>query len=152
MNRTTMRTFVLSLVACCLSGCGVEEGPEIQGKVTLNGQPLPGAEVRFLPADRDPTKPAGIMTTADDGTFAIFPDEDTGATLPPGQYVVVISKKVTKAGGNIPQEMREDLEQMEAAGMVRETLPARYSQEADTTLTADIKPEPNDFTFDLKTS
>jgi hypothetical protein len=148
--RTIGASFVLSLAACCLAGCGADPGPEIKGKVTLNGQPLAGAEVLFLPADKDPTKGAGLRTTADDGTFVFEPDEDTGATLPPGQYVVVISKKVTKAGGNVPPEMKEDLEQMEAAGMVRETLPAKYSKESDTTLTAEIKPEPNEFTFDLQ--
>ena len=42
-------------------------------------------------------------------------------------------------------------EQMVAAGMVRETLPARYSKESATTLKAEIKPEPNQLEFELKT-
>ena len=74
--RTIGASFVLSLAACCLAGCGADPGPEIKGKVTLNGQPLAGAEVLFLPADKDPTKGAGLRTTADDGTFVFEPDEE----------------------------------------------------------------------------
>jgi hypothetical protein len=140
----------MALVVCCLAGCGVEEGPEVAGHVTLDGQPLPGAEVQFLPADKDPTKPGAMVTTDEQGNFVIVPDEDTGATLPPGEYAVVISKQVTREGGNVPPEMKEDLEQMVAAGMVRETLPARYSRESATTLKAEIKPEPNQLEFELK--
>jgi hypothetical protein len=149
-RRSIWSTLVVALLACGTAGCGVDKGPEVHGKVTMDGQPVADADVSFRAADNDPTKPGAVAKTGDDGTFSILPDEDSGASLPPGNYVVVISKMVDKTGGKLPPEMKEDLEQMVAAGMARESLPARYSNEQKTELKAEIKPEKNDLTFDLK--
>lgn len=133
-----------------LVGCGNSPGPEVRGVVTLDGEPLADAEVQILPSGGDTTRNGALTRTDAQGKFEIAPDPDTGATLEPGQYNVVISKKVDRQG-KVPQGIEDDMEQMEAAGMVREVLPAKYSRESETSLAAEIKPEPNNLTFDLKT-
>lgn len=135
--------------AVCYWSSDVHEGPEIFGLVTLDGRPLAGATVTFLPQSNDPTHPAARVTTAADGRFGLAPDEVTGATLTPGKYAVVVSKVVPR--DNVPAELKDDLEQLKAAGLVRESLPARYSRRSKSTLTAEVHLEPNVFQFDLTT-
>ena len=144
-----MRYLLLTtaLLATTILGCGDVDAPEVRGKVTLDAMPLADAKVLFEP--EDPTRPGASVRTAADGTFEIMPHETTGETLPPGKYVVVVSKKVGTTD-NAPVEIEDDLEQLEAAGMVRETLPPRYSRRDQTTLAAEVKPEQNDLTFDLQ--
>lgn len=137
---------LLSALMIALAGCGAN-GPPISGKVSLDGKPLSDAKVLFEP--NDPQQPGASARTAADGSFVIVPHETTGETLSPGQYAVVISKKISR-NGNAPADIEDDLEQLEAAGMVRETLPARYSVRSETTLVAEIKPEQNELSFDLQ--
>lgn len=138
---------VLPLLVCCLTGCG-SKGPEIRGTVTLDGQPLPEARVTFEPAS-DIQLPSKFATTDAAGKFEIPLDEDTGATLPPGQYKVTVSKVVVREGAKVSPEMEGDMEQLKAMGMVRETVPARYTRTAETPLSAEIKSEPNDLKLEL---
>lgn len=138
---------LLAALMMGLAGCGATDGPVVRGKVSLDGKPLSDAEVLFEP--QSPEQPGASVRTAADGTFVIVPNETTGETLLPGQYAVVISKKVSR-NGKAPADIDGDLEQLEAAGMVRETLPSRYSVRTETTLVAEIKSEPNELSFDLK--
>jgi hypothetical protein len=141
-------TAAAPLVFCCLLGCG-KSGPEIVGAVTLDGQPLPEARIQFTPSS-DTTLSGTSITTDANGKFAIAPDEDTGATLEPGDYKVSISKKKVREGAKVPPELEGDLEQLELIGLLQETVPARYSSHERSELKAEIKPEPNALNFDLK--
>jgi hypothetical protein len=70
---------LLFLVATCL-GCG-ESGPEIasvEGKVTLDGQPLPNAAVVFIPENG---RPAGARTDAQGNYVLNFTEGRKGAML-----------------------------------------------------------------------
>ena len=148
-SRKAWQALLAGSLLLVFAGCGPAEGPEVKGKVTLDGQPLADAQVVFEPMGKDDVELGGGMAkTGPNGEFEFIPDETTGQTLAPGQYAVVISKKIDKQG-NTPNE--EDFGQLEAAGMLRQVLPARYSQRSETTLAAEIKAEePNQLTFDLK--
>ena len=105
--------FLMALV-----GCGGEAGPElipVTGTVTLNGQPLAGANVRFQPVTVDFVRvPRGV--TSAEGIYELQYDaEQFGAEA--GSYTVLIS--VPDANEN-------------------ETLPEKYN--ARTELTAEVAP------------
>ena len=147
-SRKAWQALLAGSLLLVFAGCGPAEGPPVKGKVTLDGQPLADAHVIFEPMGKDVELGGGRAKTGPGGEFEFIPDETTGQTLAPGQYAVVISKKVDKQG-NIPNE--EDFGQLEAAGMLRESLPVRYSQRSETTLAAEIKAEePNQLLFELK--
>lgn len=122
-------------IVCCLlvlaglTGCsGGESLPDlatVTGSVSLDGSPLPAANIIFQPQQG---KTAFAMTD-ENGKFELMYNKDvTGAT--PGSYSVKISKEKN------PEEPGNEL------------LPAKYNEQ--TTLTADVKADQeNDFQFDL---
>ena len=130
------RAFEKKIVCCLLALVGLtacsggESLPElatVTGTVSLDGNPLPAANVLFQPQQG---KTAFAMTD-ENGKFELMYNQDvTGAT--PGNYTVKISKEKN------PEEPGNEL------------LPAKYNEQ--TTLTADVKADQeNDFQFDLKT-
>jgi hypothetical protein len=104
-----MRKFwILGLVLVGLIGCGsgsialpVPPLHSVEGAVTLDGQPLAGAQVMLLP--RGTTKGQGAYaTTEDDGSFVLkYNSGDEGC--PAGDYVVLVSKLQTRDGQPIPE-------------------------------------------------
>lgn len=117
---------VVALTACS-GGESLPELATVTGTVSLDGNPLPAANVLFQPQQG---KTAFAMTD-ENGKFELMYNQDvTGAT--PGNYTVKISKEKN------PEEPGNEL------------LPAKYNEQ--TTLSADVKADQeNDFQFDLKT-
>jgi hypothetical protein len=126
-------TGLLALV--CL-GCG-DSGPEIasvEGKVTLDGAPLPNAAVVFIPENG---RPAGATTDADGNYVLNFTQGRQGAI--PGKNKVQIrtarDRSETPDGTPIPA--------------VPEKLPIKYNTQS--TLEFDVKPgEKNIANFELE--
>lgn len=109
--------------AAALAGCS-QSGPTIAGQVTIDGQPLGGAQLTFEPIDQSGKSAGGAVAMTDaTGAFAVEPHPETGETLPAGTYAVSVSRKVD-AQGQVPSG--NDFGQLQAAGMLRETVPARY--------------------------
>ncbi len=141
------RLVLLAGVVFNTYGCGSSNpaAPDVSGVVTLDDTPLPGAVVRLLP--NDPQSRAATVKTNESGMFIIEPHPTTGETLSPGTYKIVISKVVDQQGNAIEDE---DVDQLKAAGMARETLPGKYSRPDMTELKAEIKiDEPNELMFPL---
>ena len=95
--RNRFSLLVAVLVICC--GCGSKtEGPAtaaVTGEVTLDGVPVAGADVSFLPAaDGANTVPAQAVTD-DAGKFEVISVFDQGKTtkpgMTPGNYSVEVS-------------------------------------------------------------
>lgn len=140
--RMAAAIYLVALVGC--SG----GGNEVNGKVTLDGQPLGQARVSFEPVDPADKLNAAAVTTTDSGEFVIEPHPGTGETLKAGKYVVTISRK-TDQQGNVPP--LEDHGQLEAAGMLKETVPAKYSApNLQSELREEIKPGKNELKIDLQ--
>jgi hypothetical protein len=112
---------VLVGVALILVGCG--GGPEIKGKATLDDKPLAHARVRFEPLGRNTALGGATAVCDDQGNFNIA-RQAGGRTLEPGKFGVTVSRK-TDAQGNVPKP--EDYGQLEAAGTLQESVPARYT-------------------------
>jgi hypothetical protein len=125
---------VFSLLASA-SGCRNDdvELVEVTGTVTLDGQPLPEATVRFLPivTGDEPARPSSALTT-DEGEFALgYSTTKQGAR--PGKYRIYISTFRNPEPG-LPGKP--------------ETVPLCYNTE--TTLTEEVTAEQHEFTFNLQ--
>lgn len=93
----TLPRFALSLIVATCSmtfvvGCGGPDGPTfhpVKGKVTLDGEPVVGAEVAFFPKDEEGGPQSG-GTTNEQGEFELFgPVGKNGAVA--GEHMVSVS-------------------------------------------------------------
>jgi hypothetical protein len=138
---------LLIAIVLCVAGCG-QKNPNlpaqypVSGTVTLDGKPLAGAGVMFLP--RGETRGTGAMGTTDEAGKYTLKTDYGGPGAPEGEFAVTISKLINKDG--TPYVPNPDV--AEAGG--RETLPARYSDSMKTELTAQVGKEGNTIDFELK--
>jgi hypothetical protein len=149
-NRFVALIVVASLV-CVVAGCGEGVGisglAPVQGKVTLDGQPLSGAQVVFVPVD--PAGRASVGATDGDGNYEIVTNTDKGAM--PGSYRVAVSYLVRPDGSPITSvEEGMDATQLEASGQAKQGLPTRYSDPLQTELKFEVKPGKNEYNIDMK--
>ena len=120
------------ILALSVTGCG-GDGPELEvvtGKVTLNGDPLPDADVEFQPDEGSPS----YGMTDDKGRYDLMYTRDKrGAML--GEHTVRIMTPTTDtdAQGN---EVR-----------VPQQVPPKYN--AGSKLTREVKPGKNRIDFQL---
>ena len=130
-------TMVFGLMCPLAAGCGGDSaGIEVQGTVSVNGQPVDDGAITFVPVDGAGKKGGATIT---DGEYTVAPD--VGLTA--GSYKVeIIWRKKTgrKYKSDDTGEMVEETKQV---------LPANFN--TSTTLTADLADEPNtkDFSLDV---
>ena len=88
------------------SGCGGLPKPvRVEGRVTLDGQPLAGATVTFTPVGTEGQPASG--RTAEDGTFRLNSPNGEGAM--PGDYKIVVtrSEAISFEGGQPPTDPKD---------------------------------------------
>jgi hypothetical protein len=109
-------------------GCGGGESGLLpaSGTVTLDGGPLAGALVMFIP-EGDTKGQGGSATTGADGRYEVKSAKG-GNGLQPGSYRVTVSKRLLPDGSPAPA----DVPPIESNA--RETLPRTYSDPSQTTL------------------
>jgi hypothetical protein len=120
-NVALVATLILSMAGC--SGSGVDLG-EVRGKVTMDGQPLPDALVRFVP---DKGRSAQGITDANGEYKLDYSNRDAGA--------LVGKSKVLITTGSLENPKAEKV-------------PAKYNNETE--LTGDVTSGSNTINFDLK--
>ena len=89
---------LMGLIA--LTGCGAaSSGPTttpVTGEVTLNGQPVAGADVAFMPTVSGPDSAPAQAITDDTGRFEVVSLFDQGRTtrtgMLPGSYAVSVTQ------------------------------------------------------------
>jgi len=125
-----LRTYaipVLALTMLAWTGCGGNR-PDlatVHGRITLNGQPLPQAQVRFDPVDAVRGSTGG---TDQSGQYKLsYLRGDQGAAI--GEHRVTILKFLPDG---------------------RQLVPPQYNEQ--TTLTATVEPGANEINFDLTSS
>ncbi|MFI4873829.1 MAG: hypothetical protein ACIALR_00720 [Blastopirellula sp. JB062] len=147
---------LITATTCGLCGCGNSLGvAQVTGVVTYLGEPLPNADVRFIP---DPIGPRGaIAKTNDEGRYVLMYDLDNAGALP-GQYKVVIS---TRGGGTRPapesnpgtaSSSNPYAANRSSDLMVggKEMLPMKYCSSRQTVLSADVQKGSNTIDFHLE--
>jgi hypothetical protein len=128
-----MAAMCLALLELVLCGCG-RTGPElgyVTGVVTLDGEPLPDAEITFHPETSGGS--ISIGSTNESGDYEMkFTRHREGAML--GEHLV----QITTA-----------LERFEGGRMIRakERVPVKYNQRSE--LTATVEPGNNSIDFKL---
>lgn len=126
-------------------GCG-KRGPAlipVTGTVTLDGQPLEGVNVTFMPVAGAEGE-GGIAVTDASGKYELKQFRGTGKGTAAGEYRVTISKVVMADGSPIPADKSA------AEVQTKDLLPAKYSDLGATTLTATVKEGGQPINFDLK--
>jgi hypothetical protein len=93
----------LAIGVFVVGGCGGPGLESVEGKVTLDGAPLPGAWVTLVPkapiAAKDKKLQGPFVGGANDqGYFALGPVGEPGKGAPAGAYTLAITSKHSTAG------------------------------------------------------
>jgi hypothetical protein len=132
----------LAFLAVCLILPGCRRGPPVvyvEGVVTMNGEPIEGANVGFTPVGKPGAMPAAGFTDAR-GKFVLSTHTAKfggGATV--GDYVVIVSKTIIPPG-----------EEDKDSPKVVLVTPPLYQVKETSPLRATVKNGQNRFEFDLK--
>lgn len=135
MQRWSKRALVLLVLALTATGCG--QTNSVKGRVLLDGQPVAGATVLFMPDADGQGRPAS-GTTDSDGYFQLMTFRPGDGAVP-GTYRIVVSKTEVPAAPPdndhaSKQRAQDYLERHSGRKRNKSLLPAIYSDAAKTTL------------------
>ena len=135
LHLTFIATLLLATAGCAGSGDGLPREP-ISGKVMLDGQPLDGGMITFLPeGGGEPV----VSSVVKDGAFEL-PRAD--GPIAGGHRVTIWATKPTGRMVPDPDNRKNKIEE------TRNIIPRRYN--VDSGLKAEVKTQAeNSFTFDL---
>lgn len=100
-NRLGPFRFAVAVIAIvCVAGCGgAASGPTtvpVTGEVTLDGSPVPTADVAFTPSGDSTDATSALAVTDTTGRFEVVSQFDGGRTskpgMQPGKYTVAVSQ------------------------------------------------------------
>lgn len=134
-----------AVVPACGGGAVKTEG--VVGVVTLDGEPLPNANVYFTPVDKTAGAMQGVGRTNELGEYklqTLLGKADAGTT--PGDYVVTIDcVDEVETGGTTTNDEGEEVPELKEIQRV----PARYLNGETSGLTATVVKGSNKFDFAL---
>jgi len=145
----SVRWIAIAALVVVYAGC--DTGPKLYpatGTVSLDGKPLDGAMVVFVPEKAPPGKPLSILATSDtSGKYAIATDGSPGA--PAGKYKVTVTKS---SGTTLESPTAEDMRKIAEKGMMKSELlvPVAYTQAANSPLTATVTTDGSKNVFPLE--
>jgi hypothetical protein len=129
----------LCVVTSLLLGCGQRLTP-VTGRVTFEGQPLAGAEVKFLRAEGPPAS----GTTDADGRFTLSTGAQRGAAR--GSYAVSVVKLSYDLAGSSASPVDVAKLKMYQGGKIpappRSAIPWKYGEASGSGLKADVTGDP----------
>ena len=123
-----------------------QSGPQVpvRGVVTLDGKPLAGAVVTFLPESGAP----GLSDTDEEGKYSLETWGKPG--LPAGNYKVAISYMLSPGGAPMRLATRSAIIQSADMMAAKEQLPAEYCDLGRTKIAAEVGPDGGTFDFDVR--
>ena len=144
LHRTTL--WIAAAIAAAVAGCSGDSGLiPVSGKVTYQGQAVPGATVLFM-GDAN-TRPATAISDRD-GSYSLMTLNAKGAQ--PGQYTVVVSKTEAPTEAGEPPSMEEAAKSANRPPPPpKKLLPAKYGDAAKSPLKFEVKKGQAN-TFDLQ--
>jgi hypothetical protein len=117
--------------------------PNRIGTVTLDGKPVTGALVTFIPTGSTRGKGAYGVTDAS-GRYELAEDGSSKG-VPAGEYRVVCNKWVMPDGSDLPRDSKVAPDEAGA----KEFFPRKYSSEAETELRATVSASGGTIDFKL---
>jgi len=138
MRIQSVALLIGALLLLGLAGCpggGARELPDlvpVSGAVTLDGEPLSGAEVTFMPAGSTPGGACYGSTDAS-GRYEMTGDA-THKGAPAGEFKVAITKWVMEDGSDFQPE--EGVSPIDVGA--KNLLPPKFGDEAETELKATV--------------
>ncbi|WP_460168134.1 carboxypeptidase-like regulatory domain-containing protein [Thermostilla marina] len=149
-----MLTFTLG----CSKGTDRPKTYPVTGKVTYQGQPVPGATVVFVPEEpgtgENALKPA-VGQTDDQGVYRLKAFADTDGAMP-GRYRVKVTKfdnpvaTTGSGGGDEGEEYVPPEESGDTGAVPQNVLPEKYANEATSGLTFTVEAKENTFDINLE--
>lgn len=145
----------VTVLCATFGGCSKEkEVPtglvSVTGTVTLDGQPLAGALVTYIPTG---TQTTGVIDAAgetdEQGKYKLLTSEGRAEGAVPGEYRVVITKLVMADGSTAKPTKDKSPMHLMLEG-AKEVVPAEYSDLAFSKLTATIPQGGGTIDFPLK--
>jgi hypothetical protein len=130
------------------AGCLGQGGAEVEGRVTVDGAPLPDAEVRFVPGGGG--RNASAFTDAE-GRYRLPAGKDGVAA---GTHRVTITDLQAMADlttGGLPPQVGEGAAAPQAPGAKRRRFPVAYGDPTSTPLQVVVKGGKQTFDFALTT-
>ena len=154
MGKPACTFLLLTAAFSLLLGCSGNKGPQtapVMGKVTLNGQPLEGANVTFI-ADGAPR--AAIGTTDAQGVYRLttFKSND-GAVLGQHKVTVVMPVKNTAEMSAETPDAAYGAAMAQAAKGVQQRgkeVPAKYANPATSGFSTEVKSGTNEYNIELQ--
>lgn len=156
MHRCTLLGLSL-LFGVCVSGCGSSKTTKVEVLVTLDGKPLSGATVRFVPQGGSAGHPASGLTGSDGRCHLQTFVPGDGAEA--GTYDVLITKTETQTGAVVaqgnPDEMKKSmLDQMMKVSKPQPKkaaeVPALYGTVGKSGLFCTVPPTSSPVKFELR--
>lgn len=136
----TRHCFLILAGFCALAiGCGGTEGPEVadvSGYVTMDGEPLAGAQIQFVPQNVEEGRPSWGRTDEEGYYVLDYSSAKSGAVV--GEHIVRIN-----TGGDTEEDEYGNV----TSGPRRETVPAKYN--VNSTLTRTVDRGTNEINFEL---
>jgi hypothetical protein len=131
MGKRTHGVHLVALLGVVLIGCGGRGTTPVRGVITLEGTPIAGATVLFMPDGQDEGRPASGFTSSD-GTFRLMTYKPDDGALP-GTYRVLIQKtEAAKDPGAAQQSALERakarIEEKSLQKRRKPTLPEAYAR------------------------
>jgi hypothetical protein len=128
----------LTCLVVIIAGCNrAPSGPPLvpaEGVVALDGKPLAAADVMFIPQGETPGQ-AAVARTGADGKFQLLSADRKQKGAAVGNYKVIVSKLVKPDGSDyVPDPSAGPID----TGGFRELLPAAYTDQLQTPLSADV--------------
>ena len=152
MGMRTRGVHLVALLGVILIGCGGRGTTPVRGVITLEGTPVAGATVLFMPEGQDSSRPASGFTSSD-GTFRLTTSKPDDGALP-GKYRVLIQKtEAAKDPGaaerSALERARAKIEEKSLQKRRKPTLPESYARFETTPLRCSV-PVTGAVTFDLR--
>jgi hypothetical protein len=153
-------SFTIMLCGLGAFGCSDDRPPlaEVRGTVTLDGKPLPGKSIVFVPEPATPGAGAGAKTRSD-GSYHLLAlranvTRDTYGVVP-GDYRVIINEPIIPIDIPADAPTTKGEEPVAAIGPPppprRGLIPHRYTTAELTDLRVTVPPEGGTFDFALTT-
>jgi hypothetical protein len=118
--RLWLPMMVIAAVSMGCGGDGLQRAP-ITGIVTVEGAPIAGASLQFIPKGATPGEGALGISNAE-GKFEVISSRRGDEGIPPGEYTVMVSLLADPDGTPLaPDAMQAD------HPFAQETVPAPYS-------------------------